>query len=756
MIWMKWFPWRYLVRHAARSHGFIDPIALLASLHRFAQPSEVGEPIELLRAGVVLHARGLINSRIIQHNLDWLWPYWVERQFDPGDDAFIPRAFSITHINLTHRNWTAVGVPDVDELPLVDPRGLLTPFWDGWSLDCWIVTDDHRQFLPSRLQAVSQRLDYAQGMAVQTDMARGDMILHSKVHVQMQSGVPHCLLEIQAEAGVGSWLVVSLRPYNPEGISFVHDLALSADRKGWNVNGEQQVLFSDPVERHHLSTYGRGDVLIHLHDRKEEKRGECDVGMLTGAALFRIQPDQPRRLVVSVPLDHQRTKRPVVPQRSWERCLEGHCALRIADQRLQSLYDAALRTLILHSPDEVYPGPFTYKRFWFRDAAFIIYGLLCSGMIDRAERALNLFSQRQTRGGYFLSQEGEWDSNGEALWILCRFCEMTGTPPHLDWLDSIRRGGRWIARKRTEEKKNSPHTGLLPAGFSAEHLGPNDYYYWDDFWGVAGLQAAGRMMDRAGDRKAAAEFVQEADTFLRAIERSLHQATVRLHQQVLPASPYRRLDAGAIGSLVTGYPLQLCEPRDPRLLNTVEFLLGNCMVQGGFFQDMIHSGINAYLTLHMAQVLLRAGDPRYLELMETVAGLASPTGQWPEAIHPRTLGGCMGDGQHSWAAAEWILMIRNCFVREEGDGLILGAGVAPQWFDSRGTLSFGPAPTSFGAVSVDMEHIQEGAGKTKVRVSWQGQWHAEAPPLEVRVPGFVARSVRAGEQFVDVEEEDAA
>ena len=64
MMWLKWLPWRYLVRHTALRHGFIDPIALLAILHRFAQPSEVGEPIELLRAGVVLHARGLINSRI--------------------------------------------------------------------------------------------------------------------------------------------------------------------------------------------------------------------------------------------------------------------------------------------------------------------------------------------------------------------------------------------------------------------------------------------------------------------------------------------------------------------------------------------------------------------------------------------------------------------------------------------------------------------------------------------------------------------
>jgi hypothetical protein len=754
MIWLKWLPWRYLVRHAARSHGFIDPIALLASLHRFAQPSEVGEPIELLRAGVVLHARGLINSRIIQHNLDWLWPYWVERQFDPGDDAFIPRAFSITHINLTHRNWTAVGIPDFSELPLVDPRGLVTPFWDGWSLDCWIVTDDHRQLLPSRLKNVSQRLDYTQGLAVQTEMVRDDLLIHSQVQVQVRAGIPQCLLEIQAESRAPAWLVLSLRPYNPEGISFVHDLALAGNRKGWTVNGEQQVLFSDPAERHQISTYQHGDVLLHLHDRKEEESGTCNVGMLTGAALFKIQPGKPRMLSVSVPLDHQRTNRLIHPV-SWEQSLQGHCALRIADQRLQFLYEAALRTLILHSPDEVYPGPFTYKRFWFRDAAFIIHGLLCSGMIDRAERALHLFSQRQTRAGYFLSQEGEWDSNGEALWIFCRFCEMTGRPPHADWLDSIRRGGRWIVRKRTDAKKDSLHAGLFPAGFSAEHLGPNDYYYWDDFWGVAGLQAASRLMHLAGDSKEGTWFANEADSLLQAIERSLHQVVLRLQQQALPASPYRRLDAGAIGSLVVGYPLQLCTPQDLSLLNTVEFLLGNCMVRGGFFQDMIHSGINAYLTLHMAQVLLRAGDPRYLELMETVAGLATSTGQWPEAIHPRTLGGCMGDGQHSWAAAEWILMIRNCFVREEGNGLILGAGVAPQWLAGPEAVSFGPAPTSFGIIMISVERMEEGPAK-KVRVTWQGQWHGEPPPMEVRLPGFVARSVKQGEQSMEVEEEGTA
>ena len=93
-MWHKWFPLRYIISKAAQSKGFMDPIEFLARLRSLTQPSEVGEPIELLRAGVIFHARGVINSKVIQHNLDWIWPYWVERQFDPKDESFIPRALA--------------------------------------------------------------------------------------------------------------------------------------------------------------------------------------------------------------------------------------------------------------------------------------------------------------------------------------------------------------------------------------------------------------------------------------------------------------------------------------------------------------------------------------------------------------------------------------------------------------------------------------------------------------------------------------
>ena len=743
MIWMKWLPWRFIIRRLARQKGFLDPLALLARLHSFAQPSEVAEPIELLRAGVVFHARGLINSRVIQHNLDWVWPYWIERQFDPYDISFVPRAFSITHINLTHRNWTAIGYPDCTELPIVDPRGLLTPFLDGWSLQSWLLTEDGRCLLPSRAGDCQQRQEMSDGVRITTDTAMPGLALSSSAWVQLESGAPVCKLHLRARADAAAWLVLALRPYNPEGISFIHQVKLSNERTAWMVDESQRVDFSSAAARHHVSDYRNGDVYIHLQDRDDQSAGRCDVGMVTAAALFPVSAGQTAEMTATIKLATTASEQ--LTTDAWRSAHHDHCKLTCPEPLYQFLYDAAITSLILHSPDDVYPGPFTYKRFWFRDAAFIIHALLCVGLTDRAERALARFPERQTTLGYFRSQDGEWDSNGQVLWILQRFFDLTGQPLSLKWQAPIQRGARWIIRKRLADDLDAPHAGLLPAGFSAEHLGPNDYYYWDDFWGIAGLRAAAVLL-REQSPVQSEDFAKVADAFTVAVDQSLAGCAKRLGRPGMPASPYRRLDAGAIGSLALGYPVQLCAPEDPRLLDCVEFLLRHCFVKGAFYQDMIHSGLNAYLTLHIAQVLLRTGDPRHIDLMDAVAALASPTGQWPEAIHPHTGGGCMGDGHHVWAAAEWVLMIRNCFVREEGDRLILGAGIPPRWLEQDAPIRFGPAPTSFGAVSLT---ISPQTGRPP-RVAWQGDWHRLAPAVEIRLPGFEPAHVTAGTGSVDL------
>jgi hypothetical protein len=102
----------------------------------------------------------------------------------------------------------------------------------------------------------------------------------------------------------------------------------------------------------------------------------------------------------------------------------------------------------------------------------------------------------------------------------------------------------------------------------------------------------------------------------------------------------------------------------------------------------------------------------------------------------------MGDGHHVWAAAEWLLMIRNCFVREENDHLVLAAGVPVRWLDASEVIRFGAAPTSFGAISLVIRPRQ-GQG---VLLEWRADWHTvPGPKMEIKLAGYAAITIAAAE-----------
>ena len=751
-MFAKWLPWKYVVRRIARAQGFIDPIGVLSRLHSFAEPSEVTAPVELLRAGVVFHARGLMNAGSIQHNRDWIWPFWVERQFDPNDEAFLPRAFSVTHVNLTHRNWTAVGIPGGDHLPIVDPRGLLTPYWDGWSIDGWIFQNDHGKLIPSRERVVQQELDMTDGVNVSTDCSHAGMSMTSRVEVvKDERGENTVSQSWVAQSDKAAWLLLSLRPYNPEGVSFIHDIELDTDSRGWKVGDHGRVRFSEPADQHFTSDYKHGDVSAFVWN-EGAKSVHCEVGMATAAVAYKLEPGIAREVSLNVPLDgnHHRswmghwsngsTKKRVKitgesshthAREAWDAQLDGTTKFEVPDERFRFLHEAAMRSVVLHCPGEVYPGPYTYKRFWVRDSAFILNAALCTGLHERVTAAMPHLLQRQDRSGYFHSQDGEWDANGQALWLMEQYLQVANKSFPAEWTSVIKKATSWIRHKRVPNNSTEVARGLLPAGFSAEHLGPNDYYYWDDFWSIAGLRSAARLLHGQHESYAATKAKQTADELEKAIAASLQRTDYMRSAVAYPAAPERRMDAGAIGSIAASYPLQLVDPDDERMQGTIEFLMENCMVSGGFFQDMIHSGINPYLTLHIAQAMLRRGDSRYFDLINTVAKLASTTGQWPEAIHPKTLGGCMGDGQHIWAAAEWLMAVRNLFVREEHDSLVIGSGIPAHWHYADERLAYGPTWTPWGKLEIAIQFHTENA-----EVSWKADWHREPPATRVAIPCF--------------------
>ena len=103
----------------------------------------------------------------------------------------------------------------------------------------------------------------------------------------------------------------------------------------------------------------------------------------------------------------------------------------------------------------------------------------------------------------------------------------------------------------------------------------------------------------------------------------------------------------------------------------------------------------------------------------------------------------MGDGQHGWAAAECLMMMRNCFVREEGDRLLVGSGLFSEWFESDDELRYGPTLTPWGAVTVRIARPH-----SEPTLTVYGVWRGKAPRIDVAVPEFVTTTVSAGESKV--------
>ena len=109
----------------------------------------------------------------------------------------------------------------------------------------------------------------------------------------------------------------------------------------------------------------------------------------------------------------------------------------------------------------------------------------------------------------------------------------------------------------------------------------------------------------------------------------------------------------------------------------------------------------------------------------------------------------MGDGQHGWASAEWVMLMRNLFVREEGDSLVIGSGISKDWLAEGAAISFGPTLTPWGAIKVRLERQ-----KNLLNLSWQASWRGVPPKISILVPGFQPRQLdaeRVEQQTVSLE-----
>ncbi len=724
----------------------------LHGLTHLGRPSANLFPLELLEQGLSIVLSGLNNAMAIQSNLDWVWPHWVERQADPEWDEFIPTAINLIKTNLTNRNWTSLGLEDSAQEGMVDPVGMLTLRPYGWSVFPYVRFDGRNYFPPRMFRRGQVHQSLLEGnlpcvvtaYSVHPDLEWKSEALALALGGQELLSYRH-LLANRSRTPLSLRFGLTLRPYNPLTIGHINSIRYQ-DRL-WTVNDEPGLWLSEEPDRVTLSDRHHGDPLVRdvqIADRTSLKSGsgiacalaEYDLTLGPGEAktydTFGVLAASPAAPSARPPAvwDGARSER----LEHLREVREAGLRLRIPDARLEEAFYAVKGHLhVFDDGDHFSPGTFTYHKHWFRDASFIALAFENLGWHRRVTPKLAGYPRLQGGDGFFKSQQGEWDSNGQAMWAMVQHVRRGGDPAWLEkWYPSLLKGAKWIAKMRDRTRDvPSPHYGLLPPGFSAEHFGPNDHYYWDNLWALAGLEALRWAAGRLGRGRDTAWVEDLLQDYRGDIAASMDWAWKKNGGAALPCSPYRAPDSAAIGNLVGISPLAVLPPDPSWLPGTVNYLAANNLRDGLFFHKIVHTGLNPYLSAQLARAMMALGDGRWSAILAALLRRASPTYTWPEAMHPRFFGGCMGDGDHGWSAAEFLNLVRDMLVVERPGALQLAESAPPEWFRPGLHLEVTGARTLHGTVDYSFRQ-----GMLSATLSWnlRRKAHQDEAPLYFSLP----------------------
>ena len=265
---------------------------------------------------------GYHNACFLERCADWVLPYWAGRQECPADEAFIPRAQSGLAYNQTNRNWTVVGPAPGSGMTgagsihrgrgwpgaTVDPRGMITPFRGGWSLDFWLDIDGEL-YTPMQAQSLRQHLGHSVP-EVHTVWQAGPVNVRTVVVAFKTGTFPWlgCSITLtpnleetgkearaKAESGDGAEtrakvmnavrLLLVIRPYNPEGFAPLKSVKYSMD--GLMINGRLALLATEFPDRVLCTDGTRGDG-VHLIDGPKLYAAESAKGLAHAVAAFTV------------------------------------------------------------------------------------------------------------------------------------------------------------------------------------------------------------------------------------------------------------------------------------------------------------------------------------------------------------------------------------------------------------------------------------------------------------------------------------
>lgn len=555
------------------------------------------------------------------------------------------------------------------------------------------------------------------------------------------------------------------------------------DGRDVEVNGERAVICVLPPEDFGASSFDGGEIAAdYLAKGTLPQAAICEDAFEAGSAALSYRMSLPPRgtkeCAIAIPL-HKKSK---VPEFASEAQAHGWVESEISRSREAWRKRAAPISFDLPEPGAswaramqsqigfilvnragvaIQPGTRSYARSWIRDGALTSSALLRVGQEKAARDFLEWYAPHQYKDGKVpcvVDSRGadpvpEHDSSGEFIFLAAEIYRFGGdrklaekmwprvkdAAGYLDHLRQQRKTPEYLAADKRE------FYGILPPSISHEGYSAKPMHsYWDDFFALKGFRDAAFLAKELGkekDRRRIETIAQEFEHDLRA---SIAAAMKRHQIAYVPGCA----DLGDYDATSTTIALSPCGAADIPPPGALERTFDGYMK---FFRARRGGSEpwEAYTPYEFRNVgaLVRLGrrDDAHAA-MQFFFDHRRPHGwnQWPEVVskdarEPRFL----GDLPHTWVGSDFMRSFLDLFAYEDGDSLVVAAGVPAKWLDRKEGIAVRGMRTQWGMIDLAME--KKGRHLT-IRIDGDALVPGR---IVLRPPGMTARSsVLVNDRFV--------
>lgn len=678
-----------------------------------------------------------------------------------------PRGWHPRYWHREQSYWTPVGSPEGKRRALINEEGLLEVDEAGFSLEPFVLAGDElvswadaktsisleRNGMPlprARWKTSAMTLDILPWVDGKDDG------LNLRVTYRLKRRTPSTSLR----------LMVAVRPFqvdppwqafrNLGGISPIH--RISAVEDGLSVEG--RTVSATPAPAATATTmFEEGCVPQILTKMAFPERLEThDPGGLASGLMVWSMPEGLESLEVTVSVPFYQTQSPPDSNsrhnalNRWKRKLGAvrwdvpKCAAPAFD----CWRTTAAHILINRDGPAIQPGPRRYTRSWVRDCVIMGAALAKAGLQAPLREFIEWYAGFQRDDGFIpcvVDRDGvdwlvEHDSHGQFLWGVREVHRAHSDPrflkrlmPHVrlaaDYLLDLRKqrlGPEYDAGEKLAMR------GLLPESASHEgYLAHPVHSYWDDFWGIRGLQAAAELATAADLAECAGRWSTEADYFQDDLLASMDRVIAEKQLTYVPGSvEWADFDPTATSNAIAMLDFADALPQAP-----LDAMLGTYL--DGFRRkhrgEMPWTNYTAY-EIRIIGAFVRLGKRETAnELLDYFLSDRRPMAwnQWPEiSWKDLRAPGHLGDVPHTWIAAEYLLALSSMVAeeREAGSTMVLAGGLRWEWISEDNGFSVKNLPTRFGK----LDFVIRAEDDTSLVVHVGGKLHPHTSGIFLQPP----------------------